>query len=406
MSRRTWARLFLDAAAGSWIVALSYAIPAALMHIVVPMWLPALAFIITAIGRRISQKVGMAALIVSCFGGALAGGLPAFAASSLVHIFLGLFAALAAAYVAQSLPRSAPYYALRQQFSIGMIVLLLVNIFRLIQGTPSAYTMVLPAAVLIAAGLFGLPYVHSLDALGEGQDVLAPARPGLRLGGLILLVSVGFGLLIEGIRLLYLGGAISALLSALFQAVSPLLSLIFSLFALFIPHTRLKAHPQKANTQVKVPPPKHFHVHPASPQFAFWLHFAVAAIFTLAIAGVIYYLYARQRRELEESGQVNAPGATEAVAFQRIGRLGRGRLDFGSGARGKVRAAVGRHVLHETVRPSETARRVAQREGWPEDALAAYERARYQLQVPFEEHHAAQFLQRFNEWRQARRRRS
>ena len=135
----------------------------------------------------------------------------------------------------------------------------------------------------------------------------------------------------------------------------------------------------------------------------FWERFAEASIFLLVVSGIIYFLYRHQTKEREESGQRNALEAGEEAHFERILGLRRGPLDFGSGARGRVRAAVGRHVLKESMHPSQTARQVAQREGWPNEVLDAYERARYRFSAPFEEHEAATFLARFRGWLQERR---
>ena len=389
MSGRAWARLALDAAAGSWIVALTYSV-ATWMGYPVPLWLPVLAFALTALARRVSLRLGIAALCLCSAGAAFVGGWP--------PSWVAALAALASAYRAQTLPRVAPHGALRAQTALGMAVLLLLNVWRLMQGTPPAATLLLPSAVLVAAGLFGLPYVHSLDALGPGLEQAA-ARPGLRLGGLILVLSAGFGVLVELLRLLTGAGVFSSALAAIFGLVSfvltPVVRLVFAVFPSALKN-RVQT-PGKA-TAPHVPKPA-----PLTPNFIFWERFTEAAIFLLVVSGIIYFLYRHQTKEREESGQRNALEAGEGAHFERILGPRRGPLDFGSGARGRVRAAVGRHVLRESLRPSQTARQVAQREGWPNEVLDAYERARYRFSAPFEEHEAATFLARFRGWLQERR---
>ena len=206
-------------------------------------------------------------------------------------------------------------------------------------------------------------------------------------------------------RLLFLGGLWSLLLAYLPYVLYPIIALFFFLGDNTIgkiPHRHVKSQPSTP----KAKPGQMLSPRPVTPQMALALHIA-EAVLLLALAGVIIYFIRRRllRETEEEHGVQNPLAAGETLGIRRLLRAARGPLDYGAGARGRVRAAVGRHVVRTDLEPSETARSVAQREQWPDEALSAYERARYRLQRPFGDEDASRFVQRFAQWLRSRRHR-
>ncbi len=389
MSPRALARLILDATALAWLAAVSYGV-SGLFGDPVPLWLPLLAYILTALPRRVSQRLGILGMVVVCVLGALAEGRPdpmAFLVSAAVS------------YRALTTQKDGAYWALRTEFILSIWLVIAVAILGT-SGSPPTGLLVLPALLVVAAGLFGLPFVHSLDAAGHAGS--PAARSGQRLGALILGASAVFSLLIEGLRLLYLGGQLAIIGTIAYYVYYPFMLLFFWLGELLLGHFR---YPKRHGATTKIKSPGALPKPHAPPAHALFVLHLSEFLLLLAVGAVIVYLiYRRAAHEESASGELNTPSAAQALSYTGITRRRR-RLSFGEGARGRVRAAVGHHVLPQEIGPAETARRVAQREGWPEEALSAYERARYRLDKPFEDEEASSFLRRFAQWRQARRRR-
>lgn len=389
MSDRFWPRLILDAMAASWVVALIYVITGWL-HPAVPLWLPLAAYLLTAVARRRSHKLALWALLTSSLAGSFALGWPP-----------GLFplaATFAAAFRAQALEPNAPYWALRVEFFRGLVLMLIAVIIRLLAGPPGEAALLLPAAVLVGGGLFGLPYVHGLDAVGGGKDARRQAVPGMRLGGLIAGASAALGLAVYGVRVLYLAGDLSGLANVLFIILRPLALLIAAIeqfFLAFIP----KAHVQK---QRSIPPRGRLdlgkaHAAPAGVTFGLHLLEALGIVLILALIG--FFAYRRLMQVREAMAPANTPSSPGDLVFESAARGGRGRADYGEGARRRVRSAVGRHLKGRQRSRRETARQALEREGWPKELIELYERARYQLRRSFEHHEAEGFLRRFTAWR-------
>ncbi len=389
MSARILPRLILDVAAAGWVVALSFSASFWLGD-PMPLWLPIAAFGLTALARRASQAAGIVALVLACGLGTFTLGRPDA---------LAFLVALAAAYRAVSLPQTAPYWALRSEFSLGLTAVLIVAILRLALGSPPAYALALPAAAVVLSGLLGLPYVHSVDALGADQGTKV-ASSGLRLGGLILGASALLGLLVEGVRLLYLGGHLGFLSTLVYWISYPFVFLFFWAFTPVAQRLQVRGRPAGPPGHAQhLPKPT-----PLSPHALLMLRIGEVLLLALLGAAVLYLVYRRQRRLAMELGEPNATGAA-GLSISRLLPRARRAADYGTGARARVRAAVGHHVERTDLPPHETARRLAAREQWPEAELEAYERARYRLRATFGDEEASHFLQRFTAWRRARRRR-
>lgn len=383
--RGRWPLLLLEASAGLWTVPAAWAL-ATWLQVGAPLGALSLAFVLAAGLRRWS-------LTAATLGALLGAGLAALLAPASPNLAAAAFALLPAAR-GLALPHESLHWSLRAEFRRGLIAWVLVALLRSVFGVPPAWPLAWMAGAFLVASLAGLPLLHSRDALGDGPEALRRALPGLRVSALIGLVGSGLGLLI------WLGGALltpqrlAALGRLLFLLLGPVAYLLLRPLTPLVEALRHHQHPIHPRSTKAIPRPTAQNLHDLA-RNTHVLLLVGGALLVLAVL-VASVLAARLRREANPPE--NRPQAPGDVRFEALSARREGHLDFGSGARRIVRTAVWRHLRRRhrgSVPPSTTARRLAREEGWPEEALHAYEQARYQMRQEFGESSARRFVRAF-----------